>query len=64
MGDELMLEEMEQEMKELEARREAERIANELEAQALLPLIEEERAKPKLVERVATVEETLEALFG
>ena len=64
MGDELMLEEMEQEMKELEAQREAERIANELEAQALLPLIEEERTKPRLDERVATVEETLEELFG
>lgn len=53
MSDDLMKKQMEKDRlewekieQELFSQREAERIINELEAQALLPLIEEERKKP------------------
>ena len=55
----------EAELKELEAQREAERIANELEAQALLPIIEAERARPTETERLAVLESAvLDIIMG
>ena len=59
MDDELMNQELDKMEQELFAQREAERIANELEAQALLPIIEAERAKPTEAERLAVLESAM-----
>ena len=65
MPDDLMNQELDKIERELFARREAERIANELEAQALLPMIEAERAKPTEAERLAVLESAmLEIIMG
>ena len=72
MDDDLMNEQMETGRlewerieQELFTQREAERIANELEAQALLPLIEAERAKPTEDERLEVLESAmLEIIMG